>query len=128
MPGWFHPGSLDSGVYGHQKASSAGLRFLSQTDSLDSSGAFPGKRLFLRPWPHNVDSGSIELRLQRRRIVFLNHLHACPAVLGNLQLNSLILRSLVLRIGFKVCVLQLSEFFPPGVLSCFLGIGILGAL
>ena len=84
MPGWFHPGSLDSSVDGDQKASSAGLRFLSQTDGLDSSGAFPGNRLFLRPWPHDVDSGSIELRLQMRRIVFLNHLHACPAVLGNL--------------------------------------------
>jgi hypothetical protein len=39
MPGWFHPGSLDSSVDGNQKASSAGLRFLSQTDGLYSSGA-----------------------------------------------------------------------------------------
>lgn len=38
MPGWNHPGSLDSSVDGDQQASSAGRRFLSQTDGLDSSG------------------------------------------------------------------------------------------
>ena len=61
-----------------------GLSFLSQTDDLDSLGAFPGGHLLLGPWPHDVDSGRIELRLQMRRIVFLNHLDAGPAVLGNL--------------------------------------------
>src|SRR5271165_1812071 len=81
MPGWFHPGSLD--ILSSEK-SSAGLRFISQTDDLDSCRPFLGSCLFLRPWPHDVDRGCIELRLQMRRIVFLNHLHACPAVLGNL--------------------------------------------
>ena len=69
---------------GRHKASSADLGFLSQADGLHSGRAFLGNCLFLRTWPHDVDSGGIELCLQMRRIILLNHLHACPAVLGDL--------------------------------------------
>ena len=64
----------------------AGLVYASSAKRTASTrpGPFLGIRLFLRPWPHDVDSGSIELRLQMCRIVFLNHLYACPAVLRNL--------------------------------------------
>jgi len=41
-------------------------------------------RLFLRTWPHDVDCGGIELRLQMGRIILLNHLHTCSTVLGDL--------------------------------------------
>ena len=39
---------------------------------------------FLRTWPHDVDGGGIELRLQMGRIVFLNSPYACPTISGDL--------------------------------------------
>jgi hypothetical protein len=34
---------------------------------------------------YDVDGGGIELCLQMSRVVFLNHLHARPTVLGEFQ-------------------------------------------
>ena len=68
----------------HDKASGNGLCFFSQAAGFHSARAFLGNCLFLWTWPHDVDRGSIKLRLQMGRVILLNHLHACPAVLGNL--------------------------------------------
>jgi hypothetical protein len=58
-----------------------GKRFLVQPRSIGTFGGFV--RLFCFR-PHDVDRGGIKVRLDVRRIVFLNHLDAGAAVFGDL--------------------------------------------
>src|SRR5580658_2640107 len=47
-------------------------------------GAWPIFARLFRLWPHDVDRGGVKVGLDVRRVIFLDHLDAGPAVFGDL--------------------------------------------